>query len=89
MGSDTHLVHKEILFFMVFTNLIIGISYTSLPRAQFLSWRNLVKVKKGSFSGSRLTLSCPTLYQEAPIASLLVEKNKDIKAPARQLFHQG
>lgn len=35
------------------------------------------------------SLSCPTLYQEALLHPCLWKEKKDIKAPAKQLFHKG
>lgn len=86
MGSDTRLVHKEILFFMVFTNLIIGISYTSLPRAQFLSWRNLVKVKKRKFFWLTTHSELPYSIPGGSYCILACGKNQGYKGPSKAAF---
>jgi len=62
---------------MVSTNLITGISHTSLPRAQFRSWRNLFKFKKGiQFFLAHDALWAALLYTRRLLLHLCLWKKK-------------
>lgn len=86
----THTYFTQRLWvFIVFTNLIIGISYTSLPRLSSEAGGIYSRLKNEfSLSGPRLTELPYSIPGTSP-ASLSVEGKKDIKAPAEQLFHKG